>query len=341
VLPSLIAIWAYWLVHGGVATTRTLIERLAGMVHEDVYSWFTPEVEACVGWQQFYEADFEAAREHFETGMAGFRARPADQMVSPFWPLPNDPVAVSLVALSCVSTARGDLVEAGQWELEAIHRAEEIGFPQGPFSLAFVKTFAAWNASFVGDDDKSRRLGEEVVALGREHGYALWSALGSAYAPPVPTGGAEHRAFLEQVISTVRLMGQESFMAAYLGYLAELYAGAGEVRRALECVSEALQVVGKTGEELHLPELLRYRARYTLAAGEDRDEAIADLREAVRVARHQGARVSRLRAAVELARVLAGSQDEDWRSELAEARKDLPPAFSSSDSAAADDLLAT
>ncbi|HEU5242137.1 MAG TPA: adenylate/guanylate cyclase domain-containing protein, partial [Ornithinibacter sp.] len=262
VLPSLIAIWAYWLVHGGPATTRALIDRLAGMVHEDVYSWFTPEVEACFGWQQFYAADFQAARTHFEIGMAGFRARPEGQTVSPFWPLPNDPVAVSLVALSCVSTARGDLVEAQQWELEAIGRAEQIGFPQGPFSLAFVKTFAAWNARFVGDDDKSRRLGEEIVALGREHGYALWTALGSAYAPPVPTGGAEHRAFLEQVIGQVRLMGQESFMAAYLGYLAELHAGAGEVRRALECVSEALQVVGKTGEELHLPELLRYRARY-------------------------------------------------------------------------------
>ncbi len=339
VLPSLIAIWAYWLVHGGVDTTRALIERLAGMVHEDVYSWFTPEVEACVGWQQFYAADFEGAREHFEIGMAGFRARPADQTISPFWPLPNDPIAVSLIALSCVSTARGDLVEAGQWELEAIRRAEQIGFPRGPFSLAFVKTFAAWNARFLGDDQKSRRLGEEIVALGREHGYALWTALGSAYAPPVPTGGAEHRAFLEQVITTVRLMGQESFMAAYLGYLAELHAAAGEVPRALECVGEALQVVVKTGEDLHLPELLRHRARYSLDAGQDLGVAVADLREAVRVARHQGARIARLRAAVDLARALADAEGEDWRTELAEARKDLPPAFSSSDTVAADDLL--
>ena len=340
VLPSLIAIWAYWLVHGSVARTRALIERLAEMVREDVYSWFTPEVEACVGWQQFYAADFEAAREHFEIGMAGFRARPADQTVSPFWPLPNDPIAVSLVALSCVSTARGELVEARQWELEAIRRAEQIGFPRGPFSLAFVKTFAAWNARFLGDAEKSRRLGEEILALGREHGYALWTALGSAYAPPVPTGGAEHRAFLEQVITTVRLMGQESFMASYLGYLAELHAAAGEVPRALECVGEALQVVEKTGEDLHLPELLRHRARYSLDAGQDTGAAVADLREAVRVARHQGARVARLRAAVDLARALAGLEGEDWRTELAEARKDLPPTFASSDTVAADDLLA-
>jgi hypothetical protein len=179
------------------------------------------------------------------------------------------------------------------------------------------------------------------VALGREHGYALWTALGSAYAPPVPTGGAEHRAFLEQVITTVRLMGQESFMAAYLGYLAELHAGADEVPRALECVGEALQVVEETGEVLHLPELLRHRARYSMAAGEDPELAVADLREALRIASHQGARVARLRAAVELARLPLDSKPDDWRTVLAEARGDLSPAFASRDTAAADELLAT
>lgn len=129
-------------------------------------------------------------------------------------------------------------------------------------------------------------------------------------------------------------------MAAYLGYLAELHAGAGDVPRALEYVGEALQVVEKTGEDLHLPELLRHRARYSLAAGQDSGLAVADLREAVRIARHQGARVARLRAAVDLARVMTGAEDEDWRTELEEARKDLPPTFASSDTVAADDLLA-
>ena len=143
VLPSLIAIWAYWLVHGGAATTRGLIDRLAGMVREDVYSWFTPEVEACVGWQQFYEADFAGCpRPISRSAWPASAPGRTDQTVSPFWPLPNDPIAVSLIALSCVSTARGDLAEAEQWELEAIGRAEQIGFPRGPFSLAFVKTFA-------------------------------------------------------------------------------------------------------------------------------------------------------------------------------------------------------
>jgi class 3 adenylate cyclase/tetratricopeptide (TPR) repeat protein len=340
VLPSLIAMWSYWLVHGDVATTRGLIERLAGMVRQDVYAWFTPEVEACVGWQEFYAGRFAVARDHLERGMAGFLARPADETVSPFWPLPNDPIAVSLIGLSCLSTAQGEPAEAEQWERRAVQRAEDIGFPRGPFSLAFVKTFAAWNRRFMGDEQDSQRLGAEVIALGREHGYVLWTALGSAYAPPVALGGAEHRAFLEQVIATLRLMGQESFAAAYLGHLARLHAAVGEADRSLELVGEALEAVERTGEYLHRPELLRQRALYSLAAGRDAHEAVADLREAVRVATDQGARVARLRAAVELAHLPEGSRPDEWRTLLTDARGDLSPTFASGDTAAADDLLA-
>ena len=340
VLPSLIAMCSYWLVHGDVATTRGLLERLEGMVQQDVYAWFTPEVEACVGWQDFYAGRFAVARDHLERGMSGFLARRSDENVSPFWPLPNDPIAVSLIGLSCLSTAQGEPAEAEQWERKAVQRAEEIGFPRGPFSLAFVKTFAAWNRRFMGDHEDARRLGAEVVAVGKEHGFAIWTALGSAYAPPTPLGVPEHRAFLEQIIGALRQMGQEAFVAAYLGYLAELHATAGEVPRALELLDEALQVVETTGEYLHRPELLRQRGLYRLAAGQDAGAVTADLMEAVRVATGQGARVARLRAAVELARLPEDFRPGDWRTVLAEARGELSPAFASRDSAAADELLA-
>ena len=43
-------------------------------------------------------------------------------------------------------------------------------------------------------------------------------------------------------------MGHESFSAAHLGYLAQLYAEAGDLERAQRLVDEALAVVHKTGE---------------------------------------------------------------------------------------------
>ena len=88
-------------------------------------------------------------------------------------------------------------------------------------------------------------------------------------------------------MATLRLMGQEAFAASNLGYLAQLHAAAGEIDRAQEVVAEALDAVNKSGEHVHLPELLRQRAVYTRGGG-DTNEAVADLREAVRVATEQG-----------------------------------------------------
>ena len=119
VLPSLIAIWAYWLTSGDLPTARGLIDRLTDMVGQKAFSWFEPEVESCAGFQDFYEGHLELAREHLERSIAGLMARPADQAVSPFWPLPNDPIAVSQIALASVSTLRGEPDTAAYWEREA------------------------------------------------------------------------------------------------------------------------------------------------------------------------------------------------------------------------------
>ena len=147
-------------------------------------------------------------------------ARPADQAVSPFWPLPNDPIAVSQIALASVSTLRGELDTAAYWEREALRRAEEIGFPRGPFSRAFVKVYAAWMRRFMGDDKACWQLGSEVVAIGQEYGYVIWTTLGSAYIATDTPGGERIASSSKSIVATLRLMGQEAFAASNLGYLA-------------------------------------------------------------------------------------------------------------------------
>ena len=340
VLPSMIAIWAYWLTSGDLSTARGLIDRLSDMVRQPAFSWFEPEVESCAGWLDFYQGDLDSARAHLERGTAGFLARPADQMVSPFWPLPNDPIAVSEIALACVSTLQGEPDEAQRWEREAVARAEEIGFPHGPFSLAFVKTYAAWIRRFLGQHDASRLLGlrgggdrpgvricllDDARLLVRDHRRSGWRA---------------RCEFLEQTIATLRLMGQEAFAASSLAHLAHLNAEDDELGRAHELIDEALEVVYKTGENVHLPELLRLRAVYSLARGGDEVEAVADLTEAMRVASEQGARVARLRAGIELARLPEAVRPHDWRILLTQARGDITSSLPTGETADADDLLA-
>ena len=134
-----------------------------------------------------------------------------------------------------------------------------------------------------------RVLGAEVVQIGQEHGYAYWTMLGSSYLAG-PDLEAPDRAFLEQVVVTLRAMGQEAFAAFNLGALAELVDAAGDVDAAHDLVGQALQVVQKTGEELHRPDLLRRRAGYTLARGGRPSEAAEDLVAAIEVATERGKR---------------------------------------------------
>jgi class 3 adenylate cyclase/tetratricopeptide (TPR) repeat protein len=339
VLPSLIALWGYWLTGGGLTTARGLIDRLTDMVQQAAFSSFEPDVRVCAGFTDLHQGRLRSAPAHLKSALAGFAARPPETTVAKAWPLPNDPVAGAAIALACVSAAQGELDEAAYWEGEALRRAGEIGSPLGPSSLAFVKTYAAWIRRFLGDDDAARQLGAEVVAIGQEHGYAYWTTLGLVYQAAREPAGAPDREFEEQAIATLRQMGHEAFAASHLIYLARLDAANGDVDRAAEHIADGLAAVQEAGEHLHLPGLLHLRAAYALARGAAAEQPVADLREAIRLAIEQGARVTRLRAALELARIPPASRPNDWRGTLAEARLDLPPSFKTEQTVAADVLL--
>jgi tetratricopeptide (TPR) repeat protein len=340
VLPALIALWAYWISSGQLTTARGVLDQLSAMVREPAFASFEPEVLGCTGYHDFKRGHLTAAQERLQRALAAITARPRGQWVSPLWPLPNDPVSGGAAALAAVSAARGELDEAERWQREALRRAEEIGPPRGPYSLAHVEaTFGTWIRHFLGDDEGARRLGAEAVAIGEEHGYALWTAFGAAWAATGTPGGAPDREFLERSLAALDVMGQRGFAAGHLARLARLDAAAGELDRAEEHLAAAVETARRTGEELELPEVLRQRAEVTLARGEDAAPAVADLTEAVRIATAQGARVSRLRAALGLARLPAPSRPAHWRRLLAEARADMPPSFRGDEAAAADDLL--
>ncbi|WP_353507703.1 adenylate/guanylate cyclase domain-containing protein [Intrasporangium sp.] len=339
VLPAVIGIYGYRLTNGDVPTARMLIERLMGMIRQPAFAWFDPEVEECAGYVELYQGNLGAARTYLERSMAGYEGRPDDAVISPYWPLPNDPKAASAIGLACIAALQGDVEAASRWEHQAVERAEGLGFPRGPFTLGFVKTYAAWIRQFLGDDVGARRLGAEVVQVGQQHGYAYWMMLGSAYVATALPGGEPDREFLEQTVASLRLMGHEAFLGSMLAHLARLHAQAGDVDRASELIDEAVEAVHKSGEYLHLPELLRQRAGFALSRGAHADDVVADLQGAVDVAVEQEATVSYLRAALELARLPEDRRPIDWRITLDQARQSLPPSFRSAESAAADALL--
>jgi class 3 adenylate cyclase/tetratricopeptide (TPR) repeat protein len=338
VLPSLIAIWAYWFTSGELTTSAGLVQQLAAMAQQPTFAWFQAEVETVAGYQALYEGRLLEAQDQFTMAIDRFRTRPLEQSVSPFWPLPNDPIAVALTGLAVVLTLRGELDRSADWETEALRRTDLIGFPRGPWSRAFVVTYRAWIRRYLGDEEAARRLGAEVATIGQEHGYAYWVLMGANYTAGDPTGPPDAAA-QEQAIAGMRGIGQEAFVASNLTWLARLQALAGALDTAVDTASEALRAAHKTGEYLHLPEVLRARGEFQLRRGRP-EEALLDLREALSVAIEQGARVARLRVALDIARLPDAVRPDGWRADLDDAVQDMPTTFDRPELQAARSLLA-
>lgn len=312
VMPAAIAIWSYSLVNGDVPTAALLAQRLRARVEDGSATWFAPEVDACLGFQALYESDLPLAAETFARAEFGFGARPPESKVSEYWPLPNDPIAVSRVGRAVVATLMGDLAAGAAFADAALARAAEVTFPKGPFSLAFVKVYLAWLALLVGDLGTSQRLGEETIAIGQQHGYAYWMALGAIY----HRAAAPDAADFEQAMTTLRAIGHEAFRGSYMAYLASLQRNEGNRHQALQTVHDAILEIDKSGEMLHRADLLRMRGELTIETGGDPHEGRADIEQSLRLAIESRNVIYGLRAALTLARLPDDLRASDWEATL-------------------------
>ena len=300
------------------------------MVEQPAFRWFEPEVQACAGFVEFYQGRHGPAQAFLASALAGFAARPADQTVSPV-----------LAAAERPGRGVGDRAGLRERGARASSTPPDAGRPRPSGGPRRSGSRAARSASpssrptppgSAGSSATTRPPGGSAPRSSPSGGStatSTGSTLGSAYLaadapgqrgrPRVPR--ADHRDPAADGPGGVRRLRRWPTSPS-------CPPRAGDVARADELIDEALAVVDKTGEDLHLPELLRQRALYALARGDDPGGAVADLTEAVRIATEQGARVARLRAAVQLARVPPEARPADWRAVLADARADLPPSLS-------------
>lgn len=312
IMPAMIAIWSYRLVHGETRAAAALIDRLLEMSETEIGSWFAAEVEGSAGFQALFHGELEEAAFHLERAFAAFDARPDESLVSEFWPLPNDPLAVSQVAYACVLALEGDLRGAAEWERRAVERANQVPFPRGPFSLAFVNIYLAWLRYVLGDRQEAQQAGLEVVQIGQQHGYAYWLALGAVFYRIADPDLDE----FNQTLATLGAIGHQAFLPAYLGIKSAVEAH-NDPATAEATMEDALTLAREVGEELHIPLLLLQRADQRLSAGGQDAAAAADLSAAVEAAESQGSRLLALRAALRMARLPEPARPREWKPTLA------------------------
>ncbi|MBA2337149.1 MAG: AAA family ATPase, partial [Acidimicrobiia bacterium] len=335
VVPSLIGIWAYWLTSGDHETARRIIRRIRSLVEDPALAMYRPEASACLGFQSLYYDRLDRAKAELESAMDAFSARPEAEAQAVFWPLPNDAIAVTAVALATVAALQGDLERAATWERTAYQRVDTIGSLRGPFSRAFVNTYAAFIRRIANDDAAARSLAAETIAIGTEYGYTYWVMIGSIYQMAATPDEDPDPEYLAAAIDALRDIGHHAFVASNLAGLAEIRASRGDLGGALEAIDDALITADKTGEVLHRPELLRRRVAHRRDLVGPAPGDVRELIEAYDLAVARDIHIVALRAAIDLARLPKDERPVDWRVRLEEALLRVPADSPASEAAEA------
>ncbi|HZH15343.1 MAG TPA: protein kinase [Archangium sp.] len=204
---------------------------------------------------------------------------------------------------SIIFSALGELEDARRYSREAQVYAERMGYPH---ALAYALSYAAVACQLRGEVQEALELATRAQEFSRRHDFWIWlswSAITQGWALCMLGQDEEGLPLLRNAIGRWRAMGLRAGMPYGFILLAEAELKRGRVRKGFSAILEALAWEETTGEISYRVELLRLYAELLRAQGRE-DDARYSLLRAIRLARHQGARLLELRAAVSLGRLL-------------------------------------
>jgi class 3 adenylate cyclase/predicted ATPase len=194
----------------------------------------------------------------------------------------------------------------------ALTHAKQLG--HGP-TLAYTY----WHAGIIGalmlrEQSLVGEYADALAALSEKQGLALWMAWGRVAQGWARTwAGAGDAAICEMLsgLDAARKTGTRIHETTLLGLLGDAQAAAGDVEGGLASLAEAIEFAEASRQLYWLAELHRLRGILRLKSCPDKAGAEVALRQAVAVARQQQARSWELRAAIDLARMLANDRRAD------------------------------
>ena len=247
IMPVQVGIWSYLLVRGSVDAASVVLEPLTGVLDDPGAAWFASEIKTCMGYSAFYQGRLAEAHRWLVEAWEGYGARSADAASSPFWPLPHDAVPVTAVALACVAALQGATEESALWERRALATAEELEFPAGPFSAAFVSVYLAWIRMITGNREEAREFGRRTMEIAERCRFDYFQLLGTQYVLMPEPGRPVAVADLEQYALGMDLVGHGAFRPTHLGIVAQNHHYLGDADPALKSAGRGAGAVGVLG----------------------------------------------------------------------------------------------
>jgi predicted ATPase len=298
-------LWGLWLCHK-VRSELGLAQETAGELLQRARQLKQPDLalqaHQALGMTAFCRGELARALEHTEQVAALYDPNHHHTHAYLFG---HDPAVISRAYGAVVLWLMGHADAAQQQSAEAIQMSRALS----PTSQAMALHFAAMVHQLRRDVRRTFEYAEACAALGGEHGLSFWRAGGtvlSGWALAAGDQGQEGLARLRRGLSDWRATGSITYETYYLGLLAEVLAAQQQSDESQHLLDQALALSDRTGEGFWVAELYRLRGENCLLCGRmpaDVQRAEADFRQALHMARQQGAASLELRAAESLAKL--------------------------------------
>jgi len=216
----------------------------------------------------------------------------------------EDYLTTGLAYLSLVNTLLGNLDQALDASSRSLAHARKLGHI---YSYAYALSFCEFMHQLRGDSAVVRQRSAELIELSREQGYPLFLASARHLQGAALIDDGEIQGGLELLqngTSEYVALGITTYVPFGLGLLARGLAKAGSSDAAMATSNQALAMADNTGEQWSKAELIRQHGELILMEGLGAAAKAENLfREAMMLARTQGAAFWELRAATSLAKL--------------------------------------
>ncbi len=198
--------------------------------------------------------------------------------------------------------------------LERIHRAVALSRELGnPFNTVYALAFEGGIRWDRGEYAEQEAVAEDVVAIAEEQGFSDFAGMGRILrgtARAVRNPGPEGLEDCLEGLTLASSTGRRGGVSMFLELIAAAHRSGGDTAGALGMVDGALALAEETDQHWWDARLLRLRGELVLETEPGREgEAETDFKRGARIARDQGDRLSELRCATSLARLLGERGD--------------------------------
>ena len=305
-LPVLLGLGRFHQSRGELQIARGLGARLLAIADSTGDTTVRLAGHNAMGIMAFHAGEFESALAHLQQGIHLYDpgAHGPDRSIA--FQAAQDPGVSCMVYEAWTHQLLGRPARAAARMREALGLARSLGHL---FTAAYACHLAAGFHLYRREYVAVMELEDEALRYSTELGLRIFPLVGVFHRGRTLAErgrGEEALPQMREGLATLRAMGIEIRRPTYLGLIAEVCGAVDRVDEALAALAEALAEADRTAQHYWDAELHRLAGRLTLrSAAAPAISAEQSFRQALEIARRQGARWLELRAATDLSRLWA------------------------------------